>query len=422
MRLALVIATAVFVMLVIILALSGVTWFSRRGRERRLRQEARTRRVPRPCTASEELGLSMRLALHPQIEAAAYNASCLVLSSGVLVRSFRVSSFTRRPGSKSEWYYHHAPRELGSRIVLQWTTHDATREVLLHVPEPLDVQDSPLSFVPGYEDPRLVEWRGRLLCLVNARSDGALGKARMYLIDVCAVSEVTSSLGGTHTGLEELDRSPRHPPTPREWPCRVARLVAPDEQPEDAKNWIAVVWQGRLFLVYSLVPHALLEVPLSSAPDLEAGTLMPSPDGSFQIRCLRVLGAGDVTRFSKWDPNESVELPDGHSLPLWRLRGGTGVVLVDAKSAGTSRDLHVGVAHFRSRSHYYSVWYALGAEPPFELVALSAPGKLGEHVIEYPCGLRQGGDRLVVSYGVDDSSAREVSFAAKDVLGCLVAR
>jgi hypothetical protein len=91
------------------------------------------------------------------------------------------------------------------------------------------------------------------------------------------------------------------------------------------------------------------------------------------------------------------------------LRGGTQLVRV-------SDDTWLGLGHemslVRNRKFYWHVWYLVNAKG--KLIAASERMKLVTNGIEFAAGLALDGDRVVVSYGVDDMEARlgETSLAA----------
>jgi hypothetical protein len=396
----LVAAIVAFLLIAIIVALSlaGQAHSARQKRERGYLD----------AVARQELSLSVVPRLHESVETRAYNPSCLLLSSGVLVRSFRVSSFSkcrsgdaRSSSEKAEELYRTDPGTLGSRIVLSYRQ----REILLRITEPPRVPYSSLRYVPGYEDARLVEWNSRLLLVANARRDDALGRARVHLVDICAV--------------EDLDRleSPH--------PCRVALLVAPDEKttgPEaDEKNWAPLILphSARLLLVRSLVPRRILEVTKSSLVGWILGA-------ELRVSCIVASSEGGSSALS----HLLAEMPNGEELPLRKLRGGTQHILVrdcsNAPRLGGEESLYLGLGHFRAEWGYYAAFYALEARLPLSLKLIGYPLKIGDlkgksHDVEYVTGLRAeaSGAELVVSYGLDDCSAAEVRFSTRQVLETL---
>lgn len=339
---------------------------------------------------------------HTTLPLAAYNPSTLRLSTGTVLHSYKLSAFTRCPASTSELYYRSSPHDLASAIVLQWTARDGThREVMLNVPPPdtqsCTVNGKPLlSYVPAYEDARLVEYRRHIVALVNARTEASLGATRMHLIHICHVDRL-DSLTDQH-------------------PCRVVQLQAPripDVQLEsrDEKNWTPLVYtppersddlellQGskprvleQLYLVYSISPTVVLALP---ELDLDGtGPLRHGP-----AVCGRLTSHNPIL-----DPNSLLSLPDGNDRILRHLRGGT--QLLKGQYMG-----YTGLAHYRSAGHYYTVPYLLADHPPFTLLEVGQPIKLQGALVEYASGLRWDKDDLVVTYGVDDCTAVEARIA-----------
>jgi Uri superfamily endonuclease len=91
------------------------------------------------------------------------------------------------------------------------------------------------------------------------------------------------------------------------------------------------------------------------------------------------------------------------------LRGGTQLIRV-------GDDAWLGIGHemmfVEKRKYYWHVWYLVDSRG--KLKAASAPMKLAPNGIEFAAGMAIDGDRVVVSFGVDDMECKigETSLAA----------
>jgi hypothetical protein len=91
------------------------------------------------------------------------------------------------------------------------------------------------------------------------------------------------------------------------------------------------------------------------------------------------------------------------------LRGGSQLVRVAAEA-------WLGLGHemkfVSGRKHYWHTWYLVDSRG--KLTAVSEPMKLASEGIEFAAGIAIDGDRVVVSFGVDDMTCRlgETSLAA----------
>jgi hypothetical protein len=339
----------------------------------------------------------------------AYNPSCLRLSTGVLVRSYKVSLYNRCPNSTSDLDYHLHPRTLQAETVLSYELQGSGigsgigsgREVLLDIPAYPSQGPFPatcdgrrlLSYIPGYEDLRLVECSGHLLAVANARTEAALGASRMYLIYVCPVRDVPS-LPDVHTcGVTAL-KSPYLPEIPQE--------------SQDEKNWSPLVYSTaldtipyvsnaahdatsleELYLVYSVAPTIVLGVPNQSLARILAGETVE------EVECSKL-----VSRVSTVVADTPVRLPNGDEKTLRQLRGGTQLL--------RTREGYLGLGHYRSGLDYYTVPYLLSISRPFQCLEVGTPAKLDGSQVEYAAGIRRERDgRLYVTYGVDDCVSRE---------------
>ena len=91
------------------------------------------------------------------------------------------------------------------------------------------------------------------------------------------------------------------------------------------------------------------------------------------------------------------------------LRGGTQLIQV-------GDDAWLGVGHdmqfVGGKKHYWHIWYLVDAHG--RMTAASEPMKLARNGIEFAAGMGIDGDRVIVSFGVDDMECKlaETSLAA----------
>lgn len=91
------------------------------------------------------------------------------------------------------------------------------------------------------------------------------------------------------------------------------------------------------------------------------------------------------------------------------LRGGSQLVYV-------AENAWLGVGHemsfVNSKKHYWHTFYLVDARG--KMTATSEPMKLAQNGIEFAAGMAIDGDRVVISFGVDDMDCRigETSLAA----------
>lgn len=356
---------------------------------------------------------------------ACYNPSTLKVDNIVLY-CYRVSSFTRCPSSVSEYYYKTSPSSLGSEIMLQWKDKKGiVREVMLDIPRPdsgtilfgLDNTKKTtqrLEYVPGYEDGRLVLFKNNILLLANARNDDAVGKSSMYLIHVCHKKD-----------LNNLKNKYR---------CRVSKLIAnldaeiPRES-SDEKNWSPFVYvestitqkrEEKLYLVYSISPTIVLEVPELNLDDYSKSLSGKNLSNNTDVIVCNTLSGNvlstnniptNISSNSMSDrtknipninPDTQISLPNNNSRTLRQLRGGSQLIPAEYST-------YIGIGHFRSDKEYYSVPYMLSALPPFGLIQVGTPIKIQGDTIEYVSGIRRDDDGLVITYGVNDCTSHEAN-------------
>jgi predicted GH43/DUF377 family glycosyl hydrolase len=96
------------------------------------------------------------------------------------------------------------------------------------------------------------------------------------------------------------------------------------------------------------------------------------------------------------------------------LRGGTQLVRVD-------QDAWLGIGHEmkfdRGKKYYWHVFYLVDSQGTMR--AVSEPMKLAPNGIEFAAGMAVDGDRVVVSFGVDDMASRLGETRLSAVMGVL---
>lgn len=87
------------------------------------------------------------------------------------------------------------------------------------------------------------------------------------------------------------------------------------------------------------------------------------------------------------------------------LRGGSQLVHVgDGVWLGIGHEMHARGGATRDRKYYWHLWYTVNGDG--QLQSMSKPMKVAPEGIEFVAGLAIDGDRVVVSYGVDDMYCR----------------
>jgi hypothetical protein len=133
---------------------------------------------------------------------------------------------------------------------------------------------------------------------------------------------------------------------------------------------------------------------LSSRPSIRSSTRHGTRGGN---ETTRVLGTGRT-------------LPPRYE----GLRGGTQLVRVGS-------DAWLGIAHemrfVKGLKWYWHTWYLVDSKG--KMTATSSPMKLAQNGIEFAAGMAIDGDRVVVSFGVDDMECRLGETKLSSVLGIL---
>lgn len=109
-------------------------------------------------------------------------------------------------------------------------------------------------------------------------------------------------------------------------------------------------------------------------------------------------GGREHAAFDRW--RGPADLFSGRSV-LTDLRGGTQLV-----SIGDDRWLGIGHAMrlVEGLKYYWHVWYVVDSRG--KVKSASSPMKLAPHGIEFAAGMTLDGDRVVVSFGVDDMECK----------------
>ena len=183
--------------------------------------------------------------------------------------------------------------------------------------------------------------------------------------------------------LELAPQAPHNHDQDRRGEDQGKRAKAPDRRPRIRGGDVRIVRGGRIKLDAMVSRPSLRPSTHSSS----RATQMRSADDS-----MRVMGSGRML-LPKYDG----------------LRGGTQLVRV-------AEDAWLGVGHemkfVNGKKHYWHTWYLVDARG--KMTATSEPMKLAQNGIEFAAGMAIDGDRVVVSFGVDDMDCRlgETSLAA----------
>lgn len=147
--------------------------------------------------------------------------------------------------------------------------------------------------------------------------------------------------------------------------------VPPDVNPkQQQKNWSPFEFDGKLYCEYSLQPHRILELDITTGKILSENITGDKVDNI-------VLGSS--------------------------LRGGAPPIYVPHLKS------YLGIGHTRPNngSDYLHFFYSFAPAPPFELTAVSKLFKLGgTERIQFAAGISLHHTTIFVSYGVDDCFSR----------------
>lgn len=161
---------------------------------------------------------------------------------------------------------------------------------------------------------------------------------------------------------------------------------------EVQKNYSPFVYQDKLYMTYTIVPHVVLSVDPST-------------------------GKANVA----FNTSGDALAPLSRDFPGADFRGGSAAVLVDlTKIYGATTELraaYVAVFHFQHpHGHYRHFLYSIEAQPPFAVLSYSCelPLRTLPHYIQptalpkvaFATGLVVVGDRVLVSYGAGDKEGR----------------
>ena len=182
------------------------------------------------------------------------------------------------------------------------------------------------------------------------------------------------------------------------------------------KNWIPFLYEGQLFLSYSLEPHVVFQCKLPRIAVAE-------------VRCqLAFLSTSPAI----WRPVEALFKQFHQPNHAKGARGGT--PLVSIRGALPGWDGYLGIAHFHSSATeldmypaYFHFFYLLAARPPFRVTNVSPPFRFlaSRHWtgrsdrVQFASGLMREGWRLIVTYGVNDSLSMRTVLELPKVVGLL---
>lgn len=146
------------------------------------------------------------------------------------------------------------------------------------------------------------------------------------------------------------------------------------------KNWVPFIYQDKLFLGYTIVPHEILDINLNNG------------------KCSPVYSSGSPTLW-KWG----------------ELRGGTQALFDEENYISffhSSIETTSRYSSDKARKHYYMGAYIFSSKPPFEIKYITphplisslfyAPSQSHLRCV-FPCGIVIDGNNIYISYGKDDS-------------------
>lgn len=157
-------------------------------------------------------------------------------------------------------------------------------------------------------------------------------------------------------------------------------------------------------------PRFLFSIDRGTVFDVE-GPLNPQPSTAPIISRPRNLGTTEVRVFKSPRPVSAGRV----SPPSYGgIRGGTQLIPVaDGLWLGAGHEMR----HTHGRKFYWHTFFTVGDDG--QLVAKSRPVKIATENIEFAAGMAREGDRLVVSYGVEDGMCRLAETSLDAVLASL---
>lgn len=163
----------------------------------------------------------------------------------------------------------------------------------------------------------------------------------------------------------------------------------------------------------SMVTHEVSQVQPPAPPKLDRKLMIRSGSGVQVVRGRRISLDASASRPSAYRSSrsmaprredESIRMMDTGRVHLPKyggLRGGTQLVHV-------RDDTWLGIGHemkfVSGKKYYWHVWYTVDAGG--KMTSVSEPMKLAPNGIEFAAGIAIDGDRLVVSFGVDDMECK----------------
>jgi hypothetical protein len=326
--------------------------------------------------------------LHSKLPSFVYNPSYLRTSNEYDIYSLRISSFSKT--TEAEWYYDNDPAQLTSLVVLIWIDkkENTRRETVLYLKEQSRYMDH-IKFVPGYEDMRLIEWKGGLYGVVNARCADQLGKARMFVVKICDIKNIPEI-----SRMDKLDIDKIYRLEPN-----MGQNITKKNQ--DEKNWVPFIFKREkneewLCFIYSLCPFVVIRVERLDTDKLVA-----------KYTSVRTPGQNSML-------DNKIVFPDGDG-NLSDLRGGSIAIKIDEKR-------WLGVCHRRRyNDEYYSFFYTFVLDETdfLSLERVSSPFKIDKNKIEFVSGIGIEKEKVMLHYGVEDKEARVSTFDLKAVSGLM---
>ena len=164
------------------------------------------------------------------------------------------------------------------------------------------------------------------------------------------------------------------------------------------KNWSPFVAGGTLYITYSANPHIVKRCNWDEA------------SGRGLLRCMTV-------------QTTPVELPTSLAGMRAELRGSSTAIALPSSGRGGSEAEYLAMGHIRGAhlptQYMYFFYRFRGAAPPFLMDGFSAAFSLPPHngsAIQYGHGVCIEGDELLVTYGVEDTTAWHIRVPLREVM------
>lgn len=326
----------------------------------------------------------------------AYNPSMVHIGEGYVVLS-KVTSFSKcnETREKSNEIYEKNPIDHSSNIVLTFipTSYNwkevidknNIRSILLDIPITDDFIPKQKPFVPGYEDPRPFIHDNALWFMCNARLNSSFGKARMFLVYVCELDQITK--------LKEKRR------------CTSYKLESEYINPlKDEKNWSPWWSNYSLKVTYSIYPHKVLDIPV---PQRE---IRISSTGIKRLKTIPV--KIEETKPLKVNCSILDTIVKNNDFSILRCST-QGITF----SYGNYGHTTLAFGHIRDGERYWIFPYLFKYEDNYRMLEIGEPKEiLGDKTQCYVSGLTSTNEgNIYLTFGVNDCHAGSIKLTRSQV-------